>query len=284
MMRSENPARRLTPAERAKKSRWVRHVKDIIRAGLRDKRDDALVRGDEDLAHAIIDFSSVAIEGWTWPGEKRLAKILNESDRNVRKRIARLRAMNLLIVIPPSDGWASNRYVPVLDGHPLFEVALASEQVRDGIEALQRQAGDYTGMPVPPQSTVETGTPVPPDEASPFQQRRNACSAESCSNNPKKSDSPASSPTDTPTAPTQEDDRLDWDLQEERPEPALEGKTDSTEKPATFNGCPKDDQPKVRAEPDRAEQSAAPVVEFSFGRLMRDYRHPPGDRGIEHQA
>jgi hypothetical protein len=62
------------------------------------------------------------------------------------------------------------------------------------------------------------------------------------------------------------------------------GTRDNTEHPTLPNGCPRDDEPDVRAEPDRAERATAPVVEFSFARLMREYPHPPGDRGVERPA
>jgi hypothetical protein len=62
------------------------------------------------------------------------------------------------------------------------------------------------------------------------------------------------------------------------------GASDSTEQPTLPNGCPRDDEPKIRAEPDSARQAAAPVFEFSLGFLMRDYPHPPGGHGIEHGA
>lgn len=291
MMRSAIMTRRLTPAERAQMFGWLRCVKKLVRAGRRDKHDTHLVRGDDDLAHAITDYSSVAICGWTWPGEERLAQIQNESDRNIRKRIARLRAAGLLIVIPPSDGWASNRYVPMLDGRPLFEVALTSERVRDAVAALN-QADSDTGTPVPPQNTAESGTPVPPDADCPFQQGRNAHSAETSRKNPQErnSPSPCPTPTATPTAPLGEEDRRDLELQETRstarpePAPTPDGATENTEHPTRPDGCPKDDEPEVRTEPARAEQAAAPVVELSFELLMRDYPHPPGDHGVEHQA
>jgi hypothetical protein len=197
MMRSAIPARRLTPAERAKIFRWARHVKDIVRSGRRDKRDDHLVRGDEDLAQAVIDYSSVAIDGWTWPGEERLAEILHECDRNIRKRIARLRAARLLIVISPGDGWASNRYVPMLDGQPLFEVALKLERVQKAVAALGKGDTD-TGTPVPPQNTIQGGTPVPPEQVSAFQQKRNASSEESSSKSSQERNSPTPYPLPHP--------------------------------------------------------------------------------------
>ena len=151
-MRSAIAARPLTRSDRAKICSWVRHVKKRVRAARRGKPDDYLVRGDDDLSEVIVDYSSIAYYGWTWPGEERLAEILNESDRNIRKRLARLRTAELLIVISPRDRWRSNRYIPVLDGRPLFEVALTSEQVRDAIAALHRDDCD-TGTPVPPHDT-----------------------------------------------------------------------------------------------------------------------------------
>ena len=166
MTRSATVVRRLTPSERTKIRKWLRRVKKHVRAGRRDDHDDYLVRGDDDLAEAIVDYSSIAVRGWTWPGEGRLAQVLNDGDRNIRKRIARLRAAGLLIVIPPSEGWRSNRYVLVLDGRPLFEVALTSERVRDAIAALQQDGG-------------HTGTPVPPEKVRAFQPGRNERSAES---------------------------------------------------------------------------------------------------------
>ena len=178
MMRSEAVARPLTRADRAEIYRWLRRVKERVRAARRDKVEDHLIRGDDDLSEAIVDYSSIAHYGWTWPGEKRLAGILNESARNVRKRIVRLRAAGLLIVIPPSDRWRSNRYIPMLDGRPLFEVALTSEQVSDAIAALHRDDCD-AGTPVPPRDTPESGTPVPPEEANAaiFVTRRETTSA-----------------------------------------------------------------------------------------------------------
>jgi hypothetical protein len=288
MMRSAILARPLTRSDRAKISKWRRRVKERLRAGRRDRRDDHLVRGDDDLAEAIVDYSSIATCGWTWPGEELLAEVINESDRNVRKRIARLRAAGLLIVIPSSDGWAGNRYVPVLDGQPLFEVALTSEQVRNAVATLRRRGGGDTGTPVPPQSTAETGTPVPPEEVRGFQQGRNAHSAESSRKNLQERNSPT--PTAMPTASLGEEDTLDPELQQARSAarpklgPTPGNTTESTEQPTRPDGCPRDDKPEVRSEPDTTELAAAPVVEFSFELLMRDYRHPPGDHGVERQA
>src|SRR5580704_13330498 len=190
MRRSTTVARPLTRSERANIYRWLRRVKELVRARHRVKHDDHLVRGDDDLAAAVVDYSSIAYDGWTWPGEDRLAEILNECDRNIRKRLARLRAAKLLIVISPSDGWRSNRYIPVLDGRPLFEVALTSEQVRAAIAALHPDGCD-TGTPVPPQDTPECGTPVPPGEANVVHIGRNARSTEPSRNNPQEGDSPS---------------------------------------------------------------------------------------------
>jgi hypothetical protein len=100
MMRSPD-MRPLSPSERAKRSRWVRQIKELVRVGRRG-HDDRLIRGDESLAEAVVDYSSIALECWTWPSEKLLAETLNECDRNIRKRIARLQAAGLLIVIPDS--------------------------------------------------------------------------------------------------------------------------------------------------------------------------------------
>ncbi len=284
MMRSASVSRRLTQSERANVRRWLRRIKELVRAGRRDDHANYLVRGDDDLCEAIVDYTSLAEYGWTWPGEERLARALNESDRNIRKRIARLRAVGFLIVIAPGKGWRSNRYVPVLDGRPIFEVAATP---RDAIAALRRDGCGDTGTPVPPQNTAKTGTPVPPEEERAFQQGRNASSAESSRKNPSEGDSPTPHSAAL-NAPPREGETLDLDLQEvsstTQLEPTPSGSTMRTEKPTPPNGCPRDDEPEIRAEPDRAEQPAAPVVEFSFGRLMRDYPHPPGDRGIEHQA
>lgn len=68
------------------------------------------------------------------------------------------------------------------------------------------------------------------------------------------------------------------------PEPAPDSTTETIEQPTPPNGCPRDDKPEIRAEPNRAEPTAATIVEFCFGRLMRDYSHPLGDHGVEHRA
>jgi hypothetical protein len=185
MRRPTTAARPLTRSERANIYRWLRRVKELVRARRHAKHDDHLVRGDDDLAAAIVDYPSIAYFGWTWPGEECLAGILNESDRNIRKRVARLRTAKLLIVIPPSDRWHSNRYIPVLDGRPLFEVALTSERVRDAIATLHWDDCD-TGTPVPTQDTPESGTPLPPDEVNVVPVGRNARSAEPSSNSPQE--------------------------------------------------------------------------------------------------
>ncbi len=280
----------LTKSDRANISRWVRSVKELVRAGHRVQHDDHLVRGDDDLAEALVDYSSLASDGWTWPGEKRLAEILNESDRNIRKRVARLRVAELLLVIPPSDGWRSNRYVPVLDGHPLFEVALTSEQVRDAIVTL-RWDGDDTGTPVPPQNTVEPGTPVPPEEVRAVHGGRNERSAKSSRNNPQERSSPTPypAPIASPIGPPWEGGTLDLELHKAsstaspEPAPTPSSTTKRIEQPTPPNGYPRIGEPEVRAS-DSAEQGAAPVVELSFARLMRDYPHPPGGHGVERRA
>ncbi len=215
----------------------------------------------------------------------RLAETLNESDRNIRKRIIRLRAARLLIVIPPSDGWRSNRYVPVLDGRPLFEVALTSEQVRNATATLRRDGSDDTGAPILPQSTGEAGTPVPPEEAPTFQQGWNPSSAEFSRKNPQEGYSPTPNPAPMAgsTAAQGEEEALDLNFKvwcsTARPEPAPtpDSTTATIEQPTPPDGCPTDDKAEIRAEPNRAEQAAATVVEFSFGRLMRDYSHPVGE-------
>jgi hypothetical protein len=86
MKRSATTARPLTRSDRATISSWVRRVKERVRAARRGQHDDHLVRGDDDLSEAIVDYSSIASHGWSWPGEERLAEILNESDRNVSLR------------------------------------------------------------------------------------------------------------------------------------------------------------------------------------------------------
>jgi hypothetical protein len=84
--------------------------------------------------------------------------------RNIRKRAACLRAAELLVVIPLSDCWRSNRHVPMLDGGPLFEVALTSEQLRDAIAALRRD-GDGAGTLEPHPNTPETQATTPSSDS-----------------------------------------------------------------------------------------------------------------------
>jgi hypothetical protein len=291
MRRFATIARPLTRSERENIYRWLRRVKELVRARHRVNHDDHLVRGDDDLASAIVDYSSIAYDGWTWPGEDRLAEILNECDRNIRKRLARLRTAKLLIVISPSDGWRSNRYIPVLDGRPLFEVALTSEQVRAAIAALHPDGCD-TGTPVPPQDTPECGTPVPPDEANLVHVGRNARSTEPSRNNLQERDSPSPCPTPraAPTGPRRKGEMLGPELQEANatapPEsaPTPNCRSDSTEQPTPPNGCPSGHEPEVRAQPAWAERATAPIVEFSFACLVRDYPHPRGTHGVEHRA
>jgi hypothetical protein len=288
MMRSAIAARPLTRSDRAKICCWVRHVKKRVRAARRGKHDDYLVRGDDDLSEAIVDYSSIAYYGWTWPGEERLAEILNESDRNIRKRLARLQAAELLIVISPGDGWRSNRYIPVLDARPLFEVALTSVQVRDAIGALQRDDCD-TGAPVPPQDAPKSGTPVPPQEAGEFHVGRNASSAEPTRNNPVERASPTPCPAPKAGAmPTlREGETLAADFQEgivtapPRPASTPRRAGDSTEQSTLANGCPSGYASEVLTQRAGAEPPTAPVLEFSFARLVRDYPHPKGGRGVE---
>jgi hypothetical protein len=287
MMRSAIAARQLTRSDRAKICSWVRHVEKRVRAAHRGTHDDYLVRCDDDLSEAIVDYSSIAYYGWTWPGEERLAEILNESDRNIRKRLARLRTAELLIVISPRDGWRSNRYIPVLDGRPLFEVALTSEQVRDAIAALHRDDCD-TGTPVPAHDTPESGTPVPPEEVKLVHAGRNTHSAEPSRNNLQEGDSSTRRPAPKAgaTGPMREGETLAADLHEgttATPEPASTPRRagNSTEQPTLANSCPSGYESEVRAQPARAEPTTAPVVEFSFARLVRDYPHPQGGRGIE---
>jgi hypothetical protein len=285
MMRSAIAARPLTRSDRAKICTWVRHVKERVRAARRGNHDDNLIRGDDDFAEAVVDYTSIAHYGWTWPGEERLAKILNESDRNVRKRVARLRTAALLIVISPRDGWRSNRYIPVLDGRPLFEVALTSEQVRDAIVALRRDDCD-TGTPVPPQDTPESGTPVPAEEVNVVHAGRNTHSAEPSRNNLQEGDSPTPCPAPKAgaTGPLRDGETLAAHLHQVTfmapPEPASTPRRagNSTEQPTLANRCPIGYESEVRAQPARAEPATAPVVEFSFARLVRDYPHPQGGR------
>jgi hypothetical protein len=161
--------RPLTRHEKARIFHWIRAVEELVRSG-------PLVRGDECLAKAIIDYPSVAAVGWTWPGELRLAAALNESDRNIRKRERRLRALGMLVVVAPSEGWRSNRYVPILANRPLFESALGSAKVRAAISA---QCGEDHGPTIAAPESVESGTLVPPREEPPFHSERNERSADS---------------------------------------------------------------------------------------------------------
>lgn len=85
---------------------------------------------------------------------------LSRCDRNIRKRAACLRAAKFLIVVPSTNNWPRNRYVPMLDGGRPFEVALTSEQVREANAAL-RPDGDVTGRLEPHQNTVETEATTP---------------------------------------------------------------------------------------------------------------------------
>jgi hypothetical protein len=289
MMRSAIAARPLTRSDRAKICTWVRHVKERVRAARRGNRDDHLVRGDDDLAEAVVDYSSIASYGWTWPGEERLAEFLNETDRNIRKRIARLRAAGLLIVLPPCDGWRSNRYIPMLNGRPLFKVALASGQVRNAIASPHLGERD-TGTPVPPQDAPESGTPVPPEEAGEFHAGRNASSAEPSRNNTVDSPTPYPAPKVAPKGLRREEETLVSEVQEAaftappKPSPMPYGASDSAEQPTPPNCCPSGHEPDVRAHPARAERPTVPVVEFSFACLVRDYPHPPGAHGVGHPA
>jgi hypothetical protein len=282
MMRSAIAAWPRTRSDRAKIGNWVRHVKKRVRAARRGKHDSHLVRGDDDLSEAIVDYSSIAYYGWTWPGEGVLAEILNESDRNIRKRIARLRKAKLLVVISPGDKWHSNRYIPLLDGRPLFEVALTSEQVRDAIAALQSNDCD-TGTPVPLQDTAESGTPIPPKQVNAVLAERNARSAESSRNNSQEGDSPTpyTTPQAAPMEPRGQGEMLGPELQEANAaapcELALEPHG-TREQRSPPNGYPSGQEPEVRAHPARAERAAAPVVEFSLACLVRDYPHPGEQR------
>jgi hypothetical protein len=80
---------------------------------------------------------------------------LSRCDRNIRKRAACLRAAKFLIVVPSTNNWPRNRYVPTFGDGPLFEVALTSEQVRDSIAPL-RGDGDGTATLEPHRNTAET--------------------------------------------------------------------------------------------------------------------------------
>jgi hypothetical protein len=141
---------------------------DLVRAHHRTEHDDRLVTGDDDLAEAIVGYPSLVRYGWTCPGEGLLADALNESDRNIRSCLARLRAAKLLIVIPPSEGWRSNRHVPMLEGGPQLEVALTSEELRDA-NADPRPDGDCTGTLKPHQNTAEAeATPPTSDIVAPL--------------------------------------------------------------------------------------------------------------------
>ena len=55
-------ARPLTRSGRAILSRWVRRVKELVRAGHRVKHDDHLVSSD---AEALVDYPTLASYGWT---------------------------------------------------------------------------------------------------------------------------------------------------------------------------------------------------------------------------
>jgi hypothetical protein len=57
--------------------------------------------------------------------------------------------------------------------------------------------------------------------------------------------------------------------------------SNSTEQQMLPNGCRSGHGPDVRAQPARADRATAPVVEFSFARLVHDYPHPLGAHGVE---
>jgi hypothetical protein len=280
--RSDRPPRSqvrpLTQSERTRIFAWVRHVEELV-------RDHKLVRGDECLARAIVKYPSLAVCGWTWPGEQRLAQILNESDRNIRKREKRLRDAGVLVVVSPSEGWRSNRYVPILRNRPLFETALGSEKVRAAVSA--QCWGEYGTRTAESETAAESGTSVPPTKESAFPSVRNERSAESLRDNPRERISPTPDPTPTaaPGAPRREGESLDLDLQEANStgEPGSAPTPDSSTTTSTKKPGPHEERD-VQAEPDNTGQTGAPVVEFSFAGLMRDYPHPPGGHGIEHEA
>ena len=291
MKRFASAPRPLSPTDRKKIFGWLRRVKEHVRSTHRGNHHDHLVRGDGDLAEAIVDYSSVAYFGWTRPGEETLAVILNEGDRNIRKRVARLRRARLLIVIPPSNGWRSNRYIPVLDGHPLFEVALGAEQVRAAIAALHRDDFD-SETPAPPQDTSASGTPIPPEKANTVHAGRNARSAEPSSNNLQEGDfpTPYPAPKTEPTAPLGEEDKHGLEILEATfaapPEPSSTayGTSDRPKKLTLPDGCPTGQEPRPRAQSAETERGTAPVVEFNFACLVRDYPHPPSSHGAERPA
>ena len=127
--------------------------------------------------------------------------------------------------------------------------------------------------------------------AYPPSDRRASASFEFTREGEEKDSSPVSpSKTTAALAQTEEEETPNLELEEARstarpePEPAPDSTTESPEQPTLTNGCPTDDEPEIRAEPHRAEQPVAPVVEFSFGRLVRAYPHPAGGHGVEHPA
>jgi hypothetical protein len=163
--------------------------------------------------------------------------------------------------------------------------------VRDALADL-KQDGAEAGTPVPPQSAPEAGTPAPPEKERTFRQGRNPRSTESSSNNLQEKYSPSSNPTPTAATGTspREEETLDSGSQgasstaSPKPVPTPNCRPPSTKKSTPPDGGPWDREPEAQAEPDSAEQARTPVVELSFACLMRDYPHPPGGHGIEHEA
>jgi hypothetical protein len=264
------PVRPLTRHEKARIFHWIRAVEELVRSG-------PLVRGDECLAKAIIDYPSVAAVGWTWPGELRLAAALNESDRNIRKRERRLRALGMLVVVAPSEGWRSNRYVPILANRPLFESALGSAKVRAAISA---QCGEDHGPTIAAPESVESGTLVPPREEPPFHSERNERSADSRGETLQENISPTLYSSLSPFQWKEE--AFDFPQMDQAVRPGAAA-TPSDEVPADRRTEDlKDQKPKLSQDHQKPQSGAAPVVEISFARVLHDYPHPPGS--LEHPA
>jgi len=241
----------------------------------------SFVHGDEYLAKAIVNYPSIAVCGWTWPSEQRLAGILNESTRNVRKREKRLREAGVLVVVAPSEGCRSNRYVPILDGQPLFEAALSSNKVRDAVASLGERTS-HTGTPVPPSSMTDAGMQDPLLHEPVFRHDRNARSGESLEDSGGKETSPTPNPAPS-TSPVaceeEEEETIGGDLtcvQDAADARATTGNTTAADAEPVQHFHHGDEDAHAEAVGQIGEQSTPRMIEFSFERLMRDYPHPPG--------
>ena len=236
-------------ADRARRKRdWLACVRSTLRSEtgrLVCKDQHVSPRLVEDLAGEFVHgpYPSLWTSGDVYPSQKRLAGCLDADERQIRRAVAVLVALNLLRVVRERRGrrHQTNRMVPLLSGSPLFDrIGLVNNQ-RTCATSMHRTS-----------ASSDQGTQAP----------SNSCEEES-----KKDSSSVGPSASASTDPSPPSEVEEIDLEEiEIGASAASQQAQSRSSTCRPSGVKLDED----------TQPSSKVVNFGFARLMSDYPHPPG--------